>query len=251
MPVTTVVPFYSDWTFWSMVVALAALLVSTAPYVLRWLRPGRLDMDLYDTLAISHKIGYPILQLHIRFQNIGARDVKVSRIAVTVKRDGQVLQTMSARNTVQPTGPALLFTPFKLQSREEWGQVVNFFLPFTREDDRVYRAAEYALRSNIIGKIQALNDQQRRAVEADPGLVTPFTSMFDAHFNWLPGQYDIEISMDTAPVAAALRQSYRFILFESDTQALRDLAQDYKLGAGVYFNNTERKEWVNPQLLKV
>lgn len=234
-----------------MAVALAALFVSVAPFVLRWFRPGRLEMDLYDTLAISHKIGYPILQLHIRLQNIGAREVKVSRIAVTVKRDGQVLQTMSARNTVQPTGPALLFTPFKLQSREEWVQVPNFFLPFTREDDRLYRTAEYALRSNIIGKIQASNDAQRRAVEADPGLVTPFTTMFDAHFNWLPGQYDIEVTTDTTPAAAALRQSYRFILFESDMQALRDLTQDYKLGAGVYFNNTERKEWVNPQLLKV
>ncbi|AQQ35440.1 hypothetical protein A8E96_25305 [Burkholderia cenocepacia] len=208
-------------------------------------------MDLYDTLAISHKIGYPTVQLHIRLQNIGAREVKVSRIAVTLKRDGQVLQTMSARNTVQPTGPALLFAPFKLQGREEWVQIANFFMPFTREDDRVYRTAEHALRTNIHAKIHALNEPHRRAVEADADLVVPFTAMFDAHFNWLPGQYDVDISTETEPAAAALKQSYRFILFESDTQALRDLAQDYKLGAGVYFNNTNRQEWVNPQLLKV
>ncbi|KWZ38285.1 hypothetical protein WS72_25805 [Burkholderia savannae] len=210
-------------------------------------------MDLYDVLAISHKIGHPLLQLQMRLQNVGAREVKVSRIEVIVRRDGQVLETMSARNMIQSAGGTpLLFTPFKLQAKDEWVQIVNYFEQFSRENDRIYRVAEQALRTNIVSKIHQFNGPQMRPrlMEADPQFVTPFMTMFNAHFNWLPGQYEIEISMDTMPKAAVGRHRFRFILFESDTEALRELTDDYRVGAGIYFPNADRREWISPQLLK-
>lgn len=62
-PVNT--PVYLDWSFWAVVVAAIAIVLSQLPPVLRWFRRTRIDLETYSRILITHKFGNPNLQLHL------------------------------------------------------------------------------------------------------------------------------------------------------------------------------------------
>lgn len=247
MSVAASTPFYADWTFWSTIIALAAFVVSVLPYVIRLLRPARLDVDLYQSVAVNHKVGNPGVNAHIRLQNVGGSAAKVVGMLLTVTRDGTQLVTLPARTVVPNNGtnaPSIIFTPFQLKAGDEWAQIVGFFSPLSRDDERIFRDADLALRRDIFAKRQANELQIRDLVYADQALVEPLLALFNRKFIWSPGVYEIELVIQTVPAKVASKHSFRFTLFESDSAALRDVTQDYATGAGIYFNNTQRNEYV-------
>lgn len=245
--------FYADWTFWSSFIAFVALAVSVAPYVVRWLTPARLEVDVFETVALTHKIGNSNAQLHCVLRNVGGRRIKISQFTATVTRDGQHPQRLPARTYLQSANDAnaLLFTPLSLAPGDAWSHLVNFYRNFDREDDRRYRDLEYALRADISRKLAERPAGEKGLVEGDENHVTPLLEMFERKFEWQPGQYEIEVALQTNPKKATVSQRYRFTLFESDTEELRKLALDYKIGAGVFFPNADRRNWVFPSVTRV
>jgi hypothetical protein len=71
-------PFYLNWTFWSFAVALVALAFSVGPLLWRLLRPPKLELELQDRIALTHKVGNPNLQAHFIVRNVGGRAVRVT-----------------------------------------------------------------------------------------------------------------------------------------------------------------------------
>lgn len=247
MPVAAPTPLYADWTFWSTIIALAAFFVSVLPHVIRFFRPARLDVDMYQTLSVNHKVGNPGLNAHIRLQNVGGSAVKVVGMSITVTRDGTQLVTLPARTLVPNNGtnaPSIILTPFQLKAGDEWAQIVGFVSQLSREDERAFRDAELALRRDIYAKQPANAAQIRVPVNAEQDLVAPLIALFNRKFIWQPGVYEIDLAIQTVPARVATKQSFRFTLFESESGALRDVTLDYPTGAGIYFNNVERHEYV-------
>ncbi|MCX5891338.1 MAG: hypothetical protein NTY36_18105 [Deltaproteobacteria bacterium] len=239
MQQTLSTPLYLDWSFWAVIVAATAIVLSQLPPIYSVVRRGRLDMEVYSRMFINHKIGNPITQLYFILTNIGGRNIRINGIALTLKRDGKDLIILPAQNYLQdPNNPktALLFTRFTLKSKEEWARMVNFFNYFSRKDENGYRSAQYNLQQNIFSKRQ-IPENKDRVVEADNEYVTKFINMFNEKFIWQSGEYEIQISVKTSIDKLSFEKSYRFTLFESDSSELSKSKNDYKLGDGIYWES--------------
>src|SRR5574341_1575005 len=230
------IPLYLDWSFWAVVVAAVAIVLSQLPPVHLLLRRGKLDIEPYSRILITHKIGNPNVQLHIILTNIGGRLVRVKSIELKIKRDGKDIATLPAQNYLQnPTDTNnVLFTSFSIKPREEWAHIVNFLNYFSREDEKKYRTAESKLREDILEKVKRLKNKDH-IVKAEDNLVTPFIEMFNEKFVWQPGEYELSISVIASNNKSGIAKSYRFTLFESDSQELIKHKEDYKTGDGIFW----------------
>ena len=82
-----------------------------------------------------------------------------------------------------------------------------------------------------------LIENKDRLIEAEKSLVSEFLDMFDEKFVWLPGEYELHVSVKASDEKANTSKNYRFTLFESDSDELSRAKEDYKLGDGIYWNS--------------
>jgi len=238
MPNIVNTPIYLDWSFWAVIIAMLALVLSQLPPVHLLFKRAKLDMELYSRIILSHKIGNPNLQFHLILSNTGGRVIKVRGITTTIRRDSSQIAVLPAQTYfLNPTDTTpLLFTRFSLKPRDEWAHFVSFLNFFSRSDEKKYRDAEAKLKTDILKKIEEPQNKDK-LVEADNKLVTVFWEMFDEKFLWLPGEYEICISVDTEPTRVCVEKKYRFTLFESNSEELSKFREDYKFGDGIYFQS--------------
>jgi len=227
------VPLYADWSFWAVVVAAIAILLSQLPPVHQVVRRAKLTMELYTRAHITHKVGNPNVQLHIILSNVGGRSIRIRGMALKVRRDGKDLAALPAQNSNDER--TVLFTTFSLSPKEEWAHIVNFLNYFARPHEKKYRAAEVALKRDIAEK-KKIPENEKVLVHAEAVFVEPFNQMFDAWFIWQPGEYELRIEVDTAAERARIAKTYRFTLFESDSDELLAAKEDFRLGDGIYWN---------------
>jgi len=231
-------PLYLDWSFWTVVVAAVALILSQLPPIHQLLQRAKLTLELHSRIHLTHKIGNPNVQLHATLTNVGGRSVRVKEMVVSLRRDGHDVARLTAQGYLQESADknAVLFTGFRLKSKEEWAHIVNLLNFFSRTDEKRYRAAELALRTDIVEK-KKLPDNKERLVEADQEYLPALEKLFDEKFIWLPGEYELDISVRTTDRKANIRQKYRFVLFESDSTALSNVKADFKYGDGIYYDS--------------
>lgn len=232
------IPWYLDWTFWTMVVAGLALLLSQLPPLHQLLRRPKVGVEVYSRVFLAQKIGNPNVQLHVILTNVGGRSIRIRGATLTVKREGKVLAELPAQTYLQNSSDtdAILFTSFSLKPKEDWAHIVTFLIPFSRADDKQYRGAEHALKKDIFAK-QALPGNKERLVEAEPKNIQPFTAMFDRMFIWQAGEYEISVAVNSQPQMASPDRRYRFTLFESDSAELAAVKDDFRLGDGIYWDS--------------
>jgi hypothetical protein len=165
--------FLSDMKFWSLIIALTALVLSQLPPIKDWFKKAKIDFELYSKISLTHKVGNPNLQLHLIISNIGGRKVRVKKINATVSREGSELLTLPAVNYLQDPSDKnnVLFTSFSLDPEEEWGHIVNLLNFFGREEEKEYRKLESDLISDIREKRKQLPDDPKVLIEADPDKV--------------------------------------------------------------------------------
>ncbi|MBB5448278.1 MULTISPECIES: hypothetical protein [unclassified Paraburkholderia] len=246
-------PWYLDWSLWSAAIAFCALAVSLGPHIWRWLRPPKLDLELYERVALTHKVGNPLLQVRVVVRNLGGREVRVTSFEASLRRDNGEPFTLSGLSYLQAqSAPPLLLAPFTLKARDEWGYVTNFFRQLSRDNEREYREAEYALRTNINQKIHQRPPGSTQAITADNQFVAPLVTMYGRNpIRWQAGEYQLVLSVKTTMKRVKAERIYRFTIFESDVEQLRRLTEDYNMGAGIYFDNVERPAWVFPSIAQV
>ena len=231
-------PLYFDWSFWAVVVAGIAIVLSQLPPVLLWFRRARIDVEPYSRIHITHRVGNPNIQLHLILSNVGGRTVRVKGLSVGIERDGKGVARLPAQNYLQNPSDktTVLFTSFPLGPKQEWAHIVNFLNYFSREDEKKYRSAESKLRDDILEKRKVLENKDT-LVEATEQLVSPFVAMFNEKFVWNPGEYKMAISVITSSDRANITKSYRFTLFESDSGDLSKAKDDYRYGDGINWDS--------------
>jgi len=227
-------PFYQDWTFWSSFVALLALVLSQLPPIHILFRRAALDVEVYNRIALNHRVGNALAQLHVIFRNTGGSSLKVQGIELTFERDGAADLILPAQGYFSNPGDkeAVLLTTFTLEPKAEWGHIVNFFKPLQRPDERTLRQLESNLRADIVHKRSQLEDKSV-VVAADDGNVQPLIDLSNTRLPWLPGDYTITVNVRTSPKAKIQVRRYRAIIFESDATELRNYSDGYKYGFGV------------------
>ncbi len=239
MEPVTGTPFYTDWTFWAVFISFVALALSQLPPVHLIFKAAKIDLETYSRIYLTHKVGNPNLQLHLIISNIGGRSVKILGSKMDLYRDEKLITSLVAQNYLQDPKDRspILLTRFLIKPNEEWGHLVNYFISFNREEEKIYRDAENALRTDILK--QGKPEDSLDLVEADSFLVEPLLKMFDEKFIFSPGEYEMVVKIETDNQSTNLEYKYRFIVFESDTSVLKSYKDDYKYGDGIYWNSTK------------
>jgi|SRR5450759_4086324 hypothetical protein len=103
----TAAPFYFDWTFWTAVVAVLALVLSQFPPVRVLLRQTRLSMQPYDRLNVTHWLGNPNVNLHVQLVNTGGRPVRVRSLVLELSPDDGAQFSLPAQTYSRADGTRL------------------------------------------------------------------------------------------------------------------------------------------------
>jgi hypothetical protein len=229
-------PFYLDWQFWSAAAAFTALILSQLSPIHILFRRAKLQCEAFTRLHITHKVGNPNAQWHLIIENTGGRSIRIKSISLTFRRTGGAIFTLPAQNYLRTPDATenVMLTPFRLAPGEEWAHVLMFFNLYTRDDEKEYRRLESAIRTDILGQ-KEIPENKERLCEASPASVEPAMSFFKRHFKWEPGEYELDLMVETDRKEANLTRQYLFSLFESESEELRDYSNGYKHGAGVYW----------------
>lgn len=230
-------PFYLDWAFWAVVAAGISIILSQLPPVLSWFKIAEIDLDVYSKVSITHKVGNPNLQLHLIITNVGGRKVRVEDINVTLTREGGELVSLPAQNYLQNQHDekVSLLVPFSLSPTKEWAHIVNFLNYFDRIDGNNYQRIEDEMRKHLRDNLETLREQPDPIFEHDSALVTEAIEFFNSQFIWESGEYIMFVNVCTSDELANISKEFRFTIFESHTDQLKKITEDYKAGAGIYW----------------
>lgn len=241
MPQVASVPFYHNWTFWAVVIATIALILSQLPPLSDFLKRAKLDLELFSRILINHKVGNPNVHVNLVLSNIGGKSIRIKAATIVLRREGKDIAYLTTLGYLRNPNDAtsnVLFTPFSLKPRDDWSYSVQFYRAISREEEKKFRTAQTDLRENIQKKRAVLEDKDKsKVVEADPEFVTPLLDIFRALFICKPGEYEMQLSVDTVPERARVQKTFRFTLFESDSFELMKISEDYKFGDGIYWDS--------------
>ena len=235
----TVTPLYADWSFWAVLIAFVAVVLSQIPPVHLMLKRAKLDVELHSRVNLTHMVGNPNIRAHLIINNIGGRVIKVKTITVKIKRDSIDVGNYQSQTYWQDPNDSdsVLFTQFLIKPSNEWTHVVNFVNYFDRENEKKFRLLEAQLKADIFEQRASFTDKEQIA-NAKQELVDPLIKLFDKNFIWLPGQYTIELQVETNFKRANITKKYRFTLVESDSEELTKYTEDYKTGEGILYSVT-------------
>jgi len=231
-------PLYLDWSFWAVVIAAIAVLLSQLPPVYVWFRKAKLDLELYSKISITHKVGNPNLQIHLIINNVGGRKIRIKDISASITRDGSSVATLPAQNYLQNQNDesTLLFTTFSLKPNGEWAHIVNLLNFFDRDDENAYRTMEANMLADFRQKRDAAVEEPKAPIEIDNALVQPFHDFLNNHFIWNAGEFQLTVNVSTDQDKANVTKSYRFTVFESHTGQLKAITEHYKYGGGIWWD---------------
>jgi len=234
----TEIPFYLNWTFWAVVVALIAVILSQIPPIKELMKKAKLDLEVYSKISITHKVGNPNLQLHLILTNIGGRNIRIKDISVSISRDEVKLTSLPAQNYLQSQNDqsTLLFTTFSLAPTQQWPHITNFLNFFNREDEKEYQKIEGAMTADYREKAKETETEKGHMIEHPKELADQAMDFFNAKFIWKSGEYLLKVNVKTTNDIANISKKYRLTIFESHTEQLMAITEHYKLGGGIWWN---------------
>jgi hypothetical protein len=233
--------FLSDWKFWSFFVALVALILTQLPPIVLWFKKAKLDLELYSKVHLTHSVGNPNVQMHLILRNIGGRNIRVKGISVGIERDGKMIGSLIAQTYLPDASnnQSVLLTSFSLAPNDEWSNRVNLLNYFDREEEKSFKTSEKILREEILRLRKQLEKGDKTAVKVTNEFIQPFIEIFQDKFIWKPGDYKFHISVKTLNEESDIKKTFRFILFESQSEDLKSYVKDFNIGAGISYEINE------------
>lgn len=226
--------FCLDPQLWTTVLAALAIVLSQLPPVRLWFLPKQLKIEVHSRFQVTHWIGNPNITTYISIRNTGGRELRIQSLQISLTRDKVSLGNFAASTYLEtPSSQSpVLFVPFSLKPGDTWAHETRFFNPLDRTTEKLYRGSESALLADIRNKLQLRPKGDEQIVAAESTLVEPFLALFKKLFIWEPGEYVAVLSVFAEPKSAPFSCSYRFTLYESDSEELRSHTEDYKFGSG-------------------
>lgn len=237
-------PFYEDWGFWQGAVAFGALVLTQCPPIKQWFKRPRLEVEVFDKIWVNEELGRPMIQIHLIITNAGNREIRINKLKITLKRDNEIREIFGKGYYENISDQqAVLLVPFRLAPKEEWRHGVNFLNNFSREEAKRNANWGKAMRDDIRSKHERL-PENHPLIEADEAIVLPIANAFDSNFFWQPGEYEVALDIETNLPEADAKKTYRFTLFESESEDLKRHRDQLKFGNGVYYSQPPCSEYV-------
>lgn len=231
--------FYSNWTFWSFVVASIALILSQLPKVNVWFKGRKLDLEVHNRISVNHWLGIPNINLYLGITNKGRAKIKIKKIELTISKERHTIANLVCNSFFDTpvSETANLFFPFELPPEKYWDHPCWFTVDLDRNTEQKIRGLLSELNMDISEKLKNRNDE-KQVVEASENLVRPLLQHKEKAFIWEPGEYFIQINLQSEP-QMNISKNFRFTLFETDTKELTAYSDDYKYGMA--YHNQKNK----------
>lgn len=230
------VPFYLDSQFWSAFAAIAALILSQFPPLKQFFKKGKLTIEKYGTLYLSHTIGSPSAHLFILLKNVGGTTVTVQSIDFSVTRKNSDSFLLNGRGYLSnPSDQQFtMLVPFEIVANQTWAHTINFIEPWNRASQKEYKGLYSQIRDSISGshRLQTVLSEPRQ--EADAAVYEKLCQFFNKNFKWHEGEYEAEILVKNKAGEIIVKDSVAFTIFESESDELKSWVRDYKFGNGIH-----------------
>jgi len=233
-------PLYLDWTFWSFVVAAAAIVLSQLPPLRSLLHRPQLELDAYGRMLVTHLMGYPNIEMTLGVRNPGGKQVRVRCVSLSLFSQGREttkLEGASYFPSPLPQSPSVILTPFVLAPGDERIHAVRFIQRLPQHADRVLGQLRAEVRQDLIAQLDARRGASDSApseelVSVNAQLAQRLDDEFARNFRWTTGEHEVVFRVETEELGMIQRR-YRFTLYESDIESMREIAARHKYGFGV------------------
>lgn len=254
--------WYSDWRFWSAVVAWISLLMNVWPKIKPKIFKGKLSLNKMNQVFLNHFIGNPNLNWYLILKNTGGQPVSVKRIDLELKCNGSEqfqLTSLGFWNS-QIDAQLLMFTPFDILPGESWGKNISFQTVMSRREQMDLRG----LISNLREDLQKPVSPQSPSPSVNnilgfppaPSLSMPCVSddnlkkvndFFEKNFKWQSGEYQVEISI-IGEQGVLHKEKVSFTIFEKESDELLSHRNEYVYGYGICNPNSYKQTGINISL---
>jgi hypothetical protein len=224
-----------DAKVWSAIAAWIALFLSLKPYLRALFRKGKIEISKHTSVCITHMIGTPNLSMYVSLKNIGGRTAHIKKIQIHLTRDGDELPILIGTGYFSDklTQQLTMFTPIDLGSGEKWAHTVSFHEKWSRTQQQTFRALSSKVRDTINSK-RFHEPEHVGHHQAEDEQVKEIQDQFNSNFKWLNGEYKghlVVLDSDDKPL---IKDEFKFTIFETESDQLRDACYDYRFGFGVY-----------------
>ncbi|OMO21250.1 hypothetical protein [Vibrio lentus] len=237
---------HSDPRVWSATIALIALVLSQLPPIHKLLRSGKLELDVYEKVGVTHMLGNPNLQLHVILNNTGGKPVSIIGIDASIKQGNRDICSITGRNYIKTPDKSgqVLLTKFKLIPGDEWSHLTNFYNEFSQHDEKKCKSFIKRTRDDISQKIEQRPVEQKGLVEVSESLVNEMYDFSTSHNIWETGEYQLELNVRCFEPRHNISKSFRFTLYESDSDELKEQIEAYKYGEGICYTPNDKNLWI-------
>jgi len=244
-----------DAAFWSTLIALLALVLSQLPPVREILKPRELRIVVPEALFLYHFMGNLQMSAFLTLNNVGGRGITVQKIeCVLIHEEGSPRYRLPAQ-TYWPraqsgSGQELFIGWVPLKPEEHWAETVHFYKFWSVQDEEDSAAIISRIRNDIYAKRALLEPGLvNKPVDADEKLVKEAKDFFEKRFTLAKGNYKVLIAAISEKSEAVSVRGFDFTLYDHHLRTLRSIEDDYKTGAGIYFNSEDPlKSGVNVRL---
>ncbi|MGE8619980.1 MAG: hypothetical protein ACN6O0_19345 [Achromobacter spanius] len=216
------VPLYKDLAFWSLLVAILAIIISVAPYVWRLLRPLQLRMEIGDQAHTMHFPAGSVLGVFLSLSNTGPRPLRVSSVVATLIRDGgpTIVAPCAALFPKHDVPFAVAFLPVFLKPEETWGGFFVNFAKRKRDDQKRTRQLYETLNSHPDNVENSAYDSIRSKTIRD------LKAVYGETLTWAAGNYTVEFAAHVDGHATPFKLKFSFFLHESEVEEIKRHADD-------------------------
>lgn len=228
---------------WSAAIALLALVLSQLPPVHQLLKRRALRIVVPEYFSLYHFLGNLNLLGFVALHNIGGKTLTVAKIDCLVRGESNVwhLPGLMYQSRL-PQGPAgqqnvEFFVEWTvLKPDDHWSETVHFFKPWSFQEEEDAAEIISKIKNNITAKLdQRPPDAPKKLVEADESLVEEAKGFFKKRFTLSKGNYRVVIAALSEKKELLAARGFDFTLFDNHIKTMRSAAEDYKIGAGIYY----------------
>lgn len=231
--------------FWSMLVAVLALILSQLPPVRQLIRGKKLRLAVSELVGVTHSFGNTNMNLWVDLENTGGRTITIKRIKCFLKLlngPTQVLTAMTyylTESFSQDKEVQLPLSEIALKPGDRWSGFLHLWdvNTWTRATEAKFKAVKRAFQEDLDKKLAALANvpiDKRPLVEIEPPLQREAEEIVKNVRRLDQGEYRFWVSAyeqeSGSPIQVA---GYEFTLFEADVSQIFENLSDFRYGFGV------------------
>lgn len=233
-------PWYRNTSYWSLLIASSAVILSQLPPIQTWLPLPELKVYVSDRMGVNNAIGVIGFNINVQLNNTGNTDVQVTKMALSLTDSVGSVQNKPAMNynrfAADANPIALPINTVIIPRGENWSHNVFFNRPIGTDDEAEFLRVRQMVMKSIFEQQVAIDQSFEIPsvyTEADPQAVEEAMEFFDTMFDLKQGQYRATLSVHIKGRDEPFNQSFSFTVFSHHITMLHSQTEDYKFGAGI------------------